>query len=354
MKSFLYCLGDVHLSSNAAWSHDLGEKFIEWFSSWVLRLRDDDRDNVSHELVVLGDVTEKDLLSGSVVSLMYRLFAEATADYGFDGVYVLPGNHDLRYYKGRLNYSVEFARHMQKVRIIDKESFVTTTGGFDLMCLPFRKLEDGRSIDDYYSNGLPSEFYAASKKIIVGHVAIQEEFKKYGGIDISKFNSDNHWALGHLHTRAGAHAEKYSGSVTPNKIDEERTTLPRGIKRYSLVGGTVERMPLIPIPKMIAYKDVVYPLDIVDDPSEKELIKVYTVANCRSMILAKDKYKGKYIRAVQYVKKRTGEDGVSIGGASVKKMSTFEALGVMVKERKLPIKRSVMSYLSTVFAPDAG
>jgi len=350
MKNFLYVIGDVHFNANHPWSIEVGEKFLEWFDEWTSGLRLDEPNGTTRELVVLGDVTEKDLITGAVMSLLYRFLSYATRkNSGFDRVYLLVGNHDLRYYKNRINYSAEFARYMPGVEVVGEEKIIYTKfGRFPLLCLPFKKLPDGRSIDDYYTNGLTPDFYTASGKIVVGHVALLEEGKKYGGIDKSKFSQDNIWALGHVHTRSGAFAADYTGSVLPNKIDEERTTLPRVVRIFEMQDARPVEVVASPIPRFVTYKEVTYPQDIASDPSEDGLTKIYTVSNCRSMGSAKAKYVGEHIRAVQYVKKSTGEIGISIGGSAVKKMSSIDALKAMIKERKLPIKRSVMAYLASV------
>jgi hypothetical protein len=356
MKKYLYVVGDVHFNANHPWSVEVGEKFVDWFHGWVEGLRSGESGDTVREIVVLGDVTEKDLITGKVMSLLYRFLSYAAMEKrGVDKVYLLVGNHDLKYYKNDINYSAEFARYMPRVEVVDEERIMDTEfGGFPLICLPFKKLSDGRSIDDYYTNELVPEFYSATGKIIIGHVALLEEGKKYGGVEKSKCAANNLWALGHVHTRSGTFAADYVGSVTPNKIDEEKTTLPRVIRAFEMRGSGPVEIDGVPIPKFITYKDVTYPQDIVVDPSEEKMTKVYTVSNCRSMKSAKEKYVGEHIRAVQYTKKSTGEVDVSVAGAAVKKMNTVDALKTMIKERKLPIKRSVMAYLNSIFGAEGG
>jgi hypothetical protein len=148
----------------------------------------------------MGDITDKDVIDGATNANLQRW--ARIVNENFKQTLVLVGNHDLKLINGRRNYSGRFLHNLKNVQIIEHEEIIDYHN-HKIVCLPFQRFDDGKTVEEYYNKMLPEEYYGIKNALFVGHVAINEQGKKYAGIDIKKFDASNKFALGHIHTRNG-------------------------------------------------------------------------------------------------------------------------------------------------------
>jgi DNA repair exonuclease SbcCD nuclease subunit len=330
----LYVLGDLHLNLRHEWSKKSFDLFFNWFDNLDLNCEKQDA-----ELLLLGDVTDQAQIPGGVVSLLTNFYQ--IAEKKFARIYTLGGNHCQKLINDTVQHTTQFLEDRPNHTLIFKESIFVTDNGFEIVALPYQRCVT----DDYYSNELPSEFYE-EHDILVGHVAIKEPKTFYGGIDISKFNCKR-FAFGHIHSRQGLHAEKYTGSIMPFRVDEqdELAKLTRCMKVFSL-DGTMDRE--ITIPPFCKYVNIKYgeerPPEYVK--TIEDTVYICTITDCdKKLQVVKDEYSDYNIRAVV---KPVTESNNNDGKQSIVN-NTFitpeEALDSWTKENNVILNRKTKVFL---------
>jgi hypothetical protein len=104
---------DVHFGakSNSLQHNQDCEKFVEWFISQAKK-------EGCETCFFLGDYNHH-RASINIHTMQYGLQALEKLNYAFDRVYFIPGNHDLYYRDRRDIHSVEWAKHLPNVQIVN-------------------------------------------------------------------------------------------------------------------------------------------------------------------------------------------------------------------------------------------
>jgi DNA repair exonuclease SbcCD nuclease subunit len=334
----------MHVTLSHDWNQEAFDKFIDWFENYDFGRYE------TTELLQLGDVVEKASNLGDTLELISIFFDIACKK--FSKIYILGGNHCHRLTKDKSQYATQFlkllgAQHdkgkVSQIETIYNESIFYTPNQFHIIALPYKRV-NGKTLDDYYTNDLPKEFYMTKADLICGHVAIKEPKTFYGGIDITKFATTN-YAFGHIHTRNGVFKKMYTGSILPNKIDEENGELERCIKVFTKTNAITESE--IIIPKFITYDEVQYESIPTFKRNSDNQVHIYTVINCKNIQQAKAFYPDYYIRGVEKVK-----SDVTMQTSQKEKVfqTPTEALESMIKETKVIIKRRTLGLLRSILS----
>jgi hypothetical protein len=320
-------LGDLHFRTDLWWN-EVASRFLSWFEKYDFGPRD------SISLIQLGDVTDKDSNPGDVIDLVDQ-FA-SICEKKFHETLILIGNHDKKIYKGKTQYSFKFLKNRQSIRISEKPG-IEIVGGKKILLLPFIR-EDGIQIDEYYSTGLDPKFYDIEYDLMVGHISGKEKGMKFGGVELERFKTKRR-ALGHIHDRYddSQYRYDYTGSIAPFKVDENNAELQRCIKVFDNEMNLSE----ITIPSFIEYCDIRFP-----DPIQKiddQILRVYTVLDCKNLQKARGFYTNHYIRAIE----KTQKNDEIIGTDT--QIKTFrnktEAYREWIKENKITPNRRVHQYI---------
>ena len=104
---------DIHfgLKSNSLQHNQDCEKFVEWFISQAKK-------EGCETCFFLGDYNHH-RASINIQTMQYGLQALEKLNDAFDRVYFIPGNHDLYYRDRRDIHSVEWAKHLPNVQIVN-------------------------------------------------------------------------------------------------------------------------------------------------------------------------------------------------------------------------------------------
>jgi DNA repair exonuclease SbcCD nuclease subunit len=332
MNKFI-TIGDLHFSSRLWWP-EVGEKFLKWFEEYDFGAKN----NI--EALFLGDITDKDVNPGDVIDIVCRL--ANICQQKFSKTYFLTGNHDMKLFTGKLQYSIKFLRNFPFIHVIDKEEIIMTPNGFKFIALPYQRIEK-TTLEEYYSEHLDESFYNTKADVIVGHVAAKEPNSFFNGVDFSKF-ATKELSLGHIHSRfeRSIYKKSYNGSIAPFKISEDESgDLPRVIKEYS-VG---KEMREIEIPRFLKYETIKYPdkIQITND----NITRIYTVSDCKNKNIAESYYDGFFIKGVE---KQKDESTMATAGEKAKIFaSKMDAFKEMIKENNMNVSRKVYSYIKSLF-----
>jgi len=328
----LYLMGDIHFGIQRDWDSELFNNFINWFEKQNFGKKEE------CELIQLGDVVERASNLGDTLEMVTRFFNIAINK--FKSIYIIGGNHDHKMLNNRSQYATKYLTYLgdNQIKTIYKEEIFHTQNGFHILALPYRRVE-GKILDDYYSNDLPEEFYKTKVDLVCGHVAIKEIKSFYGGINIDKFKAKKR-AFGHIHSRIGVFKDDYCGSVVPLKINEEETELPRIIKCYDkkLNENNIE------IPIFVKYDNLIFG-SAEPRKLKNNIIKIYTVKNCKNILQAKSNYPNTYIKGVEKIENKVN---VKTGEKIEHFISPLDALDRLISETKLVIKRKTLSLLKTL------
>jgi len=337
-KKSLYVLGDIHFSSMNEWSEEAGDLFINWFENLVVE--------PESELILEGDLTEKDVNSGNVIRQLERFFNACQRK--FLRTYAVVGNHDLKLFKNRPQISFIYAKEKKGIQVIEELSTFTTLNGFKVLFMPFLRVEE-TTLNEFYSN-LPEEYYQEEYDLVVGHFNKKSDCNVFlfEGADISRLKY-KHIMLGHIHTRWD---KDYLGSVWAQKISEIDPINPRiiGCLKHDDMGNIIRDDILIP--EFVKYVDVTYPDPL--PPKEPNKIHIYTAANCPNKGLAESCYKGEHIRGVTNIK-IDQNGGVALQGGSDETFvfTNFKvAFDSMIKEQKLRVSRGAFAIIAGLFAEE--
>jgi UDP-2,3-diacylglucosamine pyrophosphatase LpxH len=316
----IYFLGDLHFNNDHEWSQLSIEFFTNWFNKSVFTNPKEDI------LIQLGDVFDKATNYGSTVHLVTQFFEFASNK--FKSIYILGGNHDLGLKNKRFQYATEFlSKAFGNICCVYEEDILNISN-INITMLPFKRVKN-QTLDSYYSD-LDNKY--KNSTITCGHVAIKEEGSFFGGIDISTYNTQ--FVMGHIHTRNGKYKDCYTGSVLPNKINENDSELQRCIKIFNT---KTSKFSELSIPQFISYKSVNFGDTI---PTVKEIpgsnLTLYTVKNCKHLQEAKNYYQQHYIYNIE---KPIKNDAITSVSKTNLLLSPAQALEMMIKEQKIVMKR---------------
>ena len=332
MEKRLNVIGDFHFGCAHDWDKEAINKFIDWFESYDFGPAEE------NELVQLGDIVDKSSNLGDTIEYVTRFFKIACKKFG--KIYVLGGNHCHKLYKEKSQYASSYLKYLgetSQIETIFKEAIIDTPNGFKFIALPHRRV-NGKILDDYYSNELNQKFYETQADLLCGHVGVKEKGSFFGGISLSKFKTKK-CAFGHIHSRNGQYKEIYTGSIMPFKINEEQTELPRVIKVFTKNGKLTETE--VNIPKIITYDSVMFGDDTTFKKNSDKLVHIYSVKNCKNINQARNFYHDSYIHGIE---KKTEIMSTSISAKDIF-MTPLEALGQMIKEKKIIIKRKTLTLI---------
>lgn len=336
MLTRIVCLGDLHFRSDQ-WYGEVFEKWMTWFERVDFGPRDETT------LIQLGDPTHKDVVPGDVTWLLKR-FVDVCHER-FRHTYVLVGNHELKSYKGKLQYSTKWLECEPGFTVV-KDEGVLEIGDVKVLALPFKRVRD-KTIEAYYDECVLPEYYSTEYDFLVGHLSAKERGLKFPGVDFTRY-STKELCLGHIHTRMkkSEYVNSYVGAVIPLSVYEaEQEQEPRCYRVYEKKDGVLTKKDS-PIPQIIQYDEVEYPNPIVR--KRDEFVHVYRVFDCRSLSKAKAHYSKNHVFAVE--KRKKDEVEVSSGIEVKKFASKLEAMTEMIKETKKSIGRRTYGYLKEILS----
>ena len=327
---YLYFLGDLHTSDMNPWSLPTGELFLKWF--------DQQQFEPNSELIQLGDLVEVAVNGGKVFDQLHRFID--LCQLKFKHSYFIVGNHDVKPRRGQEQSVLEFIKSKSNCTVIDRPKMFNTVNDYSIIALPHITTQ-GIDLNQYYMTKLTTKYYDTQVDILAAHTNIRIPGHPFmdSGLEISKFKAKN-FIFGHIHTRI---KPEYTGSVWPNKINEEASSLPRQIRCFKRLNDECieDSRRCITIPKFIEYKEITYPNSPTNiDPN---IIQIYTVNNCSNLQIAKAHYNNLYIRGVN--KNVDVNANVSTSNSLFKIEKPIDALKNYMTETKTTLNRPLYNYL---------
>lgn len=328
MKKVL-SFGDVHFSAMNAWNIDAGENFIRWFDEQDFGPKED------VEFLFTGDISERDVNPGIVIDQMNRLFNLCSKKGA--ATWICVGNHDKKLYHDRLQNSLIFLENIEGVHVINEAKTVVSKNGFKILVMPHLHTTEMNSmtLHDFYNQMIDSEGFIQEWDICTGHWNIAEgegHGFKSEGVKIDKLRPHvKSWSLGHIHTRS---LKEYCGSIWPNKYDEQFSLYKRCYKEYNENEQTIE----MPLPEFLHFEE----LEFGKEPPERKenCAYVYTILNCKSEKLAREKYPTIYIRGIEQQVKADFSNLSSDSSRSGFNQTYSESYSEMIKELKIKVTRA--------------
>lgn len=326
-------LGDIHFSSSKDFMTKTCEMFLEWYDTWSYN-------NSSNELILAGDLVHS-AVNGGVVIKFLESFANSTR---FNKVHIVVGNHDKKKVDGFNQLAYEFLKFKDKFVVYDTAEVAHIEDKKVLMLPYFVGLSStGKSMSEYYSN--ITDYFDNDNDLIVGHFS-GDDCSFFGASDIV-YNLDKlngKICLGHIHTR-NTNPNRYLGSVFAGRKNENDYT-----RSAWIFDGTdfFEE----PLPLFNEFLYVTYPEDL---PKSSARIPIYTVLNCSSEELARDRYGEIFIRKVikdseekSYSRK---EDFNSNLLTSIKEFNIRETFEAFVLTQELPpqVEQDCRNAITTYF-----
>lgn len=320
----LYIFGDIHFSALNLWSKLVGDKFIFWFKNHFENV---DKNDIC---LFLGDITERDTNPGDVIDQVAELFLFCSNH--FSKTYVIMGNHDLKLFKERPQYSIKFLDRFENVLVI-KDVTDIEMNGIKVRCLPFIR-KNGININEYYSNYNWSDFEEAD--LTVGHWnKFNPKNKLMKGVDVSNMKTKM-FCLGHIHTRED---KDYPGSVFPNTYKEQGE---RVYKTFEKIGNEITVKETL-LPTFLSYDTIVYPNKI--EVTDKDIVHVYDVDNCKNLHEAESYYSNNFIRKVNILKINKKDEKTVGSSESFSLLSQKEAFSSFLEEVKYPLNRKELALI---------
>lgn len=313
-------LGDVHFRDDHPWNIKVCQDFLEWYKTWPLN-------NENNDLLLAGDLVEKNLLSG-LVAYFLELFWTYTK---FRSMHICVGNHDLKIVNNRPQLAYEFYKNKSNVFIYSEATEVVIDGK-KVLFLPYYTDQNkyGYLMSEYYSNISTNPLFTNDYDLVIGHFSgLDAGFE--GSTDVvknlDKINTKK-LCLGHIHTR-NLNPNVYIGSIFAGKKGENDYTRAA----WYLDGDTWKEDPL---PIFNEFLVVSYPNTL---PESQALTPIYTVLNCGSELVAKEKYGDIFIRRISVdmidsVTKTLSEFDEQF--LSVKSMNKAELFDAFLKTRDIP------------------
>jgi len=191
---------DIHfgLKSNSLQHNQDCSNFVDWFIEKA-------KAENCETCFFLGDYNHH-RASINIHTLQFGLQALEKLNNSFDTVYFIPGNHDLYYRDKRDVHSVEWAKHLPNVKIIN-DFFVQG----DVVILPWLVQEDYKKIKKL------------SGKYVFGHLELPRfymnamvEMPDHGDINENNFTQFDKVFSGHFHKRQNRKNIYYIGNAFPH------------------------------------------------------------------------------------------------------------------------------------------
>ena len=191
---------DIHfgLKSNSQTHNDDCLNFVKWFITKA-------KEEGCETCLFLGD-WHNNRAAINIVTLNYSLQALELLNAAFDTVYFIPGNHDLYYRDKRDIQSVEWAKHLPNVKIIND----WFTAG-DVVIAPWLVGDDHKRISKL------------NAKYMFGHFELPHFFMnamvqmpEHGELRGEHFGHIEHVFSGHFHKRQHSKNITYIGNCFPH------------------------------------------------------------------------------------------------------------------------------------------
>lgn len=275
-------LGDIHFSSVKDYYIAICNKFLDWFEGW-------DKNKEGNQLILAGDLVQNALNGGEVIDFLERLYIKSK----FDWIHVVVGNHDLKKVDGIDQLAYEFYKRKPKVTIYS-QPVETLLNDRKVLMLPYFDdvNEYGFTMSDYYGSIYKNPKFSNDYDLVVGHFS-GDDVSYEGSTDCVKnlkLIKTKKLCLGHIHTRE-TDPSKYIGSVFSNRKGENDNT--RAAWVWDTINNTWSEEKL---PVFSEFLQVTYPEDL---PATDALVPIYTILNCGSERLAKERYGNIFIRRVR-------------------------------------------------------
>lgn len=273
----LVFMGDIHLRDDKDYFRQVGEDFLEWYKTWEYNTPD-------NCLCLAGDLVENPLLSGTVADYLekFALYSK------FKEVHICVGNHDIRKFNDENQLAYEFFKNFENFHIYEEITKITIDGRRGLI-LPYYKGSNfyGATMTDYYSNLYNNKLYQEHFDFLLGH--FNEDSMMFGGDvtpvrNLDKLDVDK-IVLGHIHTRY-IRPDIYIGSVFAGKKGENDSSRAAWVLDDN--GWHEEKYPLFN--EFITFQ---YPEKL---PKSDSKVPIYTILNCSSEHVARNKYGRIFIR----------------------------------------------------------
>jgi hypothetical protein len=332
----IFNFGDVHFAGLFKYQIELSNKFLNWFEQYDFGKQSD---IVS---VWLGDLCDKSVNAGDVDEQKER-WAKICSNK-FSMTYVLQGNHDFKDTNGRLQSDLQWLNQKDCFKVIDKPEILQISFA-KIICLPFIRVENN-TLEKYYAECLPEEFYNTKADYIIGHVAKQTNeliAHHMSGMLFDKFVTKD-LVLGHIHIPINS---CYTGSLWPlNHAEVIDKTIPynRTIKIYNDNTTWDE----IKVPDFVQFNSVKYPEAI--QKINDDLIHIFTVQNCKNLQVAKNYYNvDEKTIVIKNVEKTIEKNDVLKSNTEQNTLFTYEtpidALNDFIKETKISVSRPLYAVL---------
>lgn len=275
-------LGDIHFSSLKDYYITICNEFLRWFENW-------DKNKKGNQLILAGDLVQNALNGGKVINFLEDFYLKSN----FDHIHIVVGNHDLKKVDGIDQLAYEFYKRKPKITIYNQPTETIIDNRKVLMLPYFEGVNDkGLTMQDYYGSISKNSSFSNDYDLVVGHFA-GDDTAYEGSLDCIKnlkFINTKKLCLGHVHIRTGD-PNKYIGSVFSNRKGENDNT--RAAWLWDTINNTwlEERLPIFS-----EFLQVSYPEDL---PPTKALVPIYTILNCSSERIARERYGNIYIRRVR-------------------------------------------------------
>lgn len=272
-------LGDLHFRSDRDFFIQVCEEFLKWFKAW-------DKNAPSNELVLAGDLVESATSPGGLtISFLERFYQSSR----FNKIHICVGNHDLKKINSISQLAYDFFEYKENI-VIYRVATETTIASKKALILPYFSglNEYNQTLAEYYSSIPDNPRFSNDYDLVVGHFS-GSDASFPGATDcvqnLEKFSG--RICLGHIHTRT-TNPQRYLGSIFAGRKNENDYTRSAWILENDT--WYEDQLPLFN-----EFLTVTYPEDL---PKSKALIPIYTVLNCGSEALAKQKYRDICIRRV--------------------------------------------------------
>jgi DNA repair exonuclease SbcCD nuclease subunit len=191
---------DIHfgLKSNSLQHNQDCEKFVDWFISQAKK-------EGCETCFFLGDYNHH-RASINIHTMQYGLRALEKLNDNFSRVYFIPGNHDLYYRDRRDIHSVEWAKHLPNVEIVN-EWFVTK----DVVIAPWLVQEDWKRLQKLGGKYLFGHF-----ELPKFYMNAMVEMPDHGELNDAHMNGFEKVFTGHFHKRQARNNVWYIGNAFPH------------------------------------------------------------------------------------------------------------------------------------------
>jgi len=191
---------DIHfgLKSNSLQHNQDCEKFVDWFISQAKK-------EGCETCFFLGDYNHH-RASINIHTMQYGLRALEKLNDNFDRVFFIPGNHDLYYRDRRDIHSVEWAKHLPNVEIVN-DWFITK----DVVIAPWLVQEDWKKLQKLGGKYLFGHF-----ELPKFYMNAMVEMPDHGELSDAHMHGFEKVFTGHFHKRQSRNNVWYIGNSFPH------------------------------------------------------------------------------------------------------------------------------------------